>query len=519
MNQDAQQGRTGRRLMSRLNGAILIAVLLMVIIPCGVIHHGDGQARYAQAKAIALRGSFDIPWEFLQGNPESGLIRRAPNGRYYPVHGPGMPLLWTPLVWLASWSSRLAGLPLDAVAGFLISLVNPFLVLETWCLLRRQAAAVASNRTAHTLGLLYLFGTMALVYANTSFSEVVCGLALLYVLATASFASRSARLIPAGFVAGILCLVRYEMFLLFAAVPMILLYRRLWTPVRWTALASVVGPGLAATLNWVQRGSPMRAGPGTLSDQFAAPWTGLAGYVADMDKALWLYFPVLWLAIPAIWHARRDPRFRPLLAATAIMWLTYVPLYAASVFDGVPNWGGGLCYGTRHFVILMPVTVLMLAPLVAWLTRRTGLLARTALIAPMAFGLVIQLPGTSVKSEQADMVSRVTGESNLQTHFKLLWLKLTRGPGHPEVYRRSELVAARSDEVDPVMDFRDRRTFRWLHHWWAMVLASKMQGYSLLGAHGYREHSDCAERGRWIIDQRKFAQRRSRWVMAARRQE
>ncbi len=471
------------RLLPGLGETPLLAFILLVIVPCGVIHHGDGQARYAQAKAIALNGTLSIPQSYIADNPEASLIRRAANGRFYSVHGPGMPLIWTPLIWLALMAERATGLPLDPIAGFLISMVNPALVLITWRLVRTNAAMISTERSARAVGHLYLFGTMAFVYANTSFSEVVCGLAVLFGVTSAALSDRTRLAGMAGLITGALCLVRYELLLLAACAPLLLLVRRCWRQLPWTTAAALVGPTLAAILNWAQRGSPLKAGPGTLAEQFTSPWAGLLGYCLDMDKALWLYFPILWLLVPAMLHARSDVRLRPLLLATILLWVVYTPLYAASIFEGRPNWGGGLCYGTRHFVILMPVSVLIMAPFVETVTQQKRLAWRTCVVGIMAVGLILQAPGVSVKSEQAEMLAKVTGETILETQAKLLWLKAIRGPAHPEAYYRSDLVTLQPGEEDTAVDFRDRRTFYWLHHWWSIALANRLQGQPLFGSH------------------------------------
>jgi hypothetical protein len=453
---------------------------LLVGLPCGVIHHGDGHARYLESKSIVLMRRFDIPAAWVRSSPESKLVRKTPDGRFYPVHNIGMPLLWTPAVAVASLIARDNGPRLDAVAGFLISLYNPFIVwmtaLSLVFLTRRFGYAPS---TAGVVSV-YLSCTLALVYANTAFSEPVCGIFLLWALTVASWSSRRTLMLTAGLLVGLLPLIRYELALAIPIVVLLPSLRKRWDLVAAGFVGSLCGPALVVVQNILERGSPFLSRPGPLARQLGLPWDGLIGYGIDPDKALFLYYPILLLAVTAMPWALRRTESRTFAAGVLALWLVLIPLYASSVFDGNPNWGGGLCYGTRHFVLLMPVTALVLAPFLQHLFTVTPRVSRRAIGLLCALGALIQLPGISVKSEQAEIIAKATGQAIVVTQAKLLWLKLRRGPAHPEVYRSTDFVRLSAGTEDTRFDFTDRSTFQWLHHWWAIILSNRLQGRRLL---------------------------------------
>jgi hypothetical protein len=88
----------------------------------------------------------------------------------------------------------------------------------------------------------------------------------------------------------------------------------------------------------------------------------------------------------------------------------------------------------------------------------------------------LQIAGMSVSNEQAVLVSRFAGESELWVHVQLLALKLGRGIKRSEVYHRSDFVALRNGEPDTEVDYRAKARFQYLNHWWLLYISNKIRG-------------------------------------------
>src|SRR5271163_4026714 len=103
-----------------------ILALTVCLLPCGYVNHGDGAARYCQAKTLLLYHSLAIPPQIAydKNGELIGNILKAPDGKLYSKYGIGTPLVWTIPTAIGWAAHRFAGANLDTVAAFGISFVN-----------------------------------------------------------------------------------------------------------------------------------------------------------------------------------------------------------------------------------------------------------------------------------------------------------------------------------------------------------------------------------------------------------
>ncbi len=240
-----------------------------------------------------------------------------------------------------------------------------------------------SARTGALLIILYGVTTLAWPYAKTFYNEPSTACALIWMLYGAI---RYRRLgvardgLLAGVCLGLAILLRTTSLVL---VPLLLIYLiprwRLW-------LLPLIGIGASFVLtlayNLVRFGSLTESGyePGF----GRAPWEALLGYVVSPSRSVFLFNPILLLAIPgAFWLAnrlRRETLF--LLALIILPTLVYAAWWA---------WDGGASLGPRFFVAVLPVAMLLVAPVIERPRWRPALI----MLGLVGFGLQIVCSITS----------------------------------------------------------------------------------------------------------------------------
>ncbi len=471
----------GVGLRSRFVGYAIwtIVALIVCLLPCGYINHGDGAARYCQTKALLLYHSLSIPPQIAydKNGDLIGNILKAPDGKLYSKYGVGTPLVWT-IPTAVGWAAHhFAGANLDTVAAFGISFLNVIIVVATarsilWALSKFGQPQMIQFITV----LLYVFGTSTLAYANTAFSEPMVALALLWaiVLPVARPGVKSA--VVSGLLLTFCTLVKPE----FAPLPACFLPLFLGKGRRQSLVAfgsaAVLGGIILAVNNYVCRGSVTRFSYGAEANMFQGPWTGLSNYFAGLNRNILLFNPALLLAVVGTFTLYKASPWKRVLLVSSLVWLVYLPFYASWW-----AWDGGMCFGPRFFQSFMPFTLLPSGAGLAWLAQkaRTSVWARAGVGALCSFVLLmipLQIAGMSVSNEQAVLVSRFAGESEPWVHVQLLALKLERGIERPEVYHKSDFVALRSGEPDTVADFPNKARFQYLNHWWLLYISNKVRG-------------------------------------------
>ncbi|HNW91301.1 MAG TPA: hypothetical protein PKM88_00125 [bacterium] len=355
------------------------SICLFLVYFAGFLLLGDCQYRvldewhyFLLTEAMATRAAITLPV------PQFTTIA-APTpdgGPYLPTRFPlGYPLAAVPVyLLLRSIAGGVGFHDLTFLAGS-IETANAVISATLLVLLARLLARYfgALRRAAVVAGL-FGFGTILLHYARSNFSESLQALllfaAVMLILTRPVLHERRTGLLF-GFCLGWLLLTK-STFLLF--IPLLLLWaaRRYCTAGRPDYLTPGVPLLLgviiygwynyARTGDWldfyypelytVGVGGTERTVPQNFSDP---PWHGLLCYLFSPGKSIFLTSPLLLLSLPGLWwwwrHHRLDAGFLLLLI------VAYTMLFAC--FAG---WEGGLCWGPRFLVPLVPLLVLLAAP-------------------------------------------------------------------------------------------------------------------------------------------------------------
>jgi hypothetical protein len=456
-----------------------VLALLLCLLPCGYVNHGDGAARYCQAKALLLYHSLSIPPEIAydRNGELIGNILKAPDGKLYSKYGVGTPLVWTIPTAIGWAAHRFAGANLDTVAAFGISFVSLIFVVATVRSMVWMLSEFGQTRKTQLLTvLLYIFGASTLAYANTAFSEPMVALLLLWaiVLPVARPTVKSA--VISGLFLTLCTLIKPEL----APLPACLLPLFLGKERRKSLIAfgsaAVLGGLLLAVNNYVCRGSVTQFSYGAEANMFQSPRDGLWNYFFGLNRNILLFNPALLLAVVGGFALYKTSRWKRVLLASLLVWLVYLPFYASWW-----AWDGGMCFGPRFFQSFIPFTLLPSGAGLMWLIQkgRASVWARTSAVALCSFVVVmipLQIAGMSISNEQAVLMSHFAGESEPWVHLQLLALKLERGIKSSEIYHKSDFVALHNGEPDSEVDYRAKARFQYLNHWWLLYISNRIRG-------------------------------------------
>ncbi|MCC7205688.1 MAG: hypothetical protein IT323_00180, partial [Anaerolineae bacterium] len=365
--------------------AILLAAYLLLYVNTPA--EADGKAILAVASSLALHGRADMNAAAASDDilpPLARLGSVGVDGALYAKKGPTPSLALAPLVWLAD---RLPGLPIRATAMLFNALVTAAAALLLFTFVRWLGFRPES---ALIIGLIYGLATLAAVYVKTLFGEPLAALLLLIaVMAGWRYRQRGGRsaliLCGAALVAMAGINTVYVVY-----TPVLALYvfwgrRRVWDVARFAA-PFVAGAGLLALYNWARFGGPLETGYHFAEGEgFIHPLgAGLFGLLLSPYRGLLPYNPVLLLAIPgAVLFWRRHGRLAGVIAA-----LTAAQAVALASWW---SWHGGILWGTRFMLPVLPLAVLLIAPLVEESWRRRWLKLPIAALAVISCG--VQLLG------------------------------------------------------------------------------------------------------------------------------
>lgn len=329
----------------------------------------DGQALLSVAETAVLHGRLDMnvigytEW-FLTDSGKMGNF--GSDGALYAKKGITPSLLMIPLVVAAKLAPWLS---IRATAMLLNPLVTTATALLLFELVRRLGYR---DRTALALGLIYGLATFALTYVKTLFGEPLAALLVLGIVFLAvEKGDRPYRLAAIGALLGLLIGLNTIYALLVPIVGLLVLVGR---PVRsWVAFALPIGAalGLLALYNWARFGSPFTSGY-----QFAAGegfnnpfFLGVFGLTFSPYRGVFWYNPILLLAIPGWLMFRRIHNHLAWLA------LALIALQIVA-FASWWSWHGGVTWGARFLLPVLPLAVLFLAPLIEsgkrWLLTCVG---------------------------------------------------------------------------------------------------------------------------------------------------
>ncbi len=373
---------------------LLLAAYLLVYIPQP--DSADGDAVLAVAAATLREGSPNINAvayaDWLLPMPASRMGAFGVDGALYAKKGPTPSLALLPLVALAEF---VPWLTTRATAMLLNPLVTAATAVLLYTLIRRLGYRPAA---ALVTGLIYGLATMAAVYSKTLFGEPLAALLLLvaFMGMVDYHASGSARpALRAGIALGLLVGVNTA-YVLFVPLGALLTFgpalaRRHRPPLRVllaAALPVVAALALLALYNLARFGSLTEGGYHFAEGEgFTQPLlTGLYGLFLSPFRGLFWYNPVLLLALPG-WLMLR--RYAPTLAWCALALAAAQALLFASWW----SWHGGIVWGPRFLLPVLPLFALALAPLVDAAFKRGGRGLGVILLVFSALSLGVQALG------------------------------------------------------------------------------------------------------------------------------
>jgi len=392
-----------KRLLSRMTGwmgrrpalALFLGALVVYNLNMRPIPSGDSAPAALFPLAVWLDGTitFDryAPW----------LAERYPHGAYfffekagrhyssYPIMQPVLLLpLYSPLILapgIRQWPVESLMVLARVLEKLAASLVAACAVGLFYCLARR----FTGRRQALWLALLFAFATNTWSISSQALWQH--GMGQLLIIASLLALDRClageggrAAWAAAGLAAALSAGVRPTNVFFVAACGVVLLAAR-----RWKLLASyvlfgaVIGAALAA-YNLALFGS-LTGWYGTST--YANLLEGLAGLLFSPGLGLFVFSPVfLFLGVVACLWLRSGRGRGPVIAACALFSIAHLLVHAAW-----PGWWGGHCFGPRYLTEMLPCLVLLLVPVLEWVTRHRTILV--AFIALAAFSVFVQFVG------------------------------------------------------------------------------------------------------------------------------
>jgi hypothetical protein len=366
----------------------LLLTALYALVGRGIFFSSDEGHSYNTA--LSLRhGSLDI------GPGEN--VHQGRDGHYYPSREILPAIAAFPITVLGTGVNIFAHnaspprapgarYPTDWPSFVTLTLLGPlttaFTLLLLYTFVRREGVGRAD---ALLLTLAAGWATPLAVYAKTLFPQVFEAAWLMLALVSAAEWRRTGSIRAAvwlGLACGLGLMTRAAFVL---ASVWFLGYLLLAGSLKWRerlralvpfVILSACGAGVTALVNWVRWGSPLDFGHHRADEAFDFPahW-GLYGLLLSPGKSVFLYAPILLLVVVyagTLWRRGRA-EFVLVLGIT----LSYLALYCRWY-----DWMGGLAWGPRFFVPLIPLWIALLGRVLVEPEARgaRGLIVTTALI-------------------------------------------------------------------------------------------------------------------------------------------
>jgi len=381
--------------------------LLILVIP-GTLDGLDARSMYEVVRSIVDHGDVTTASR-LTGVP--GVY-----GHFYSKYGPAQSLAALPLFVIGRALAPLVppyfAPELPIMASSLLPAIVTALTVELFFLTALELGATA--RGAVVLSLIYLLATPTVVYAAQWFSEPLTACALL----AAVYALLRDRRAPAPWwpllagaaIAAAVC-TRLDALLFVPPLVVYLLLPQEDRRARAFSFALPLGIALVglASYNAARFGSPFESGYGIANkvDAFAnrdahpshTPFSlaqGLYGLLFSPGKGLLEYAPPVLLAplgVALLWARRR--------AETALLLALFLICLVAHA-NVLIRWLGGWAWGPRFLVPVLPIALLLLAPLLGpatmWARGQARRARRVGAVLGVltALGLAVQIPALAV---------------------------------------------------------------------------------------------------------------------------
>ena len=387
----------------------------------GRLQSSDSVSIYAVTESIAKRGEFDASpfiWDRWTAGYQDAQGDFGVDGEVYSKKGLGASMAAAPLAWLAL---RVPGIGLMQTTY----LFNMLVTALTAVVLFFYALRLGYSRDVSLLvGGLFGVATMAWPYAGYFYSEPLMGLLLLtaaYLLLLFNQQRGLIYLFGGGLAMGWGAVTRLTNLVL---LPIYLAYAlgpSLWdcvpsvhgtirrdestsqpdqksTPTRdghitWrTVLSYAVTLSLAVGLcllviamyNYMRFQTPFRSGYAQTAGFWTPLWEGLYGLFLSPRKSLFLHAPILLLSLCSMpLFLKRHPREGVFLLALFIA--------PTLLFAKWMDWEGGLAWGPRYLVALVPLVMPFSAPGLAWLLGQSPLIRTRGRWTWLRHGLLLLL--------------------------------------------------------------------------------------------------------------------------------
>jgi hypothetical protein len=349
-----------------LGGAFLLLVSVYAATAGGHAYSVDEEITFQTTRSLV---HLDPEVEVVDPNfPQ--LYHRGPDGGFVGIYGLGQPIAQIPLYVVGSAVARaVPSAGRDVLVHTTTSLTNSVITAMTAVVVVLVARSWTTFDRALGLGAVFALGTYAWPHAKTSFAEPGTALCVLLAVAGAIAWYRGGgprTLVGAG--AAAVCAVVFRV----SAVIFLPVLVAFVAPVAWRRggaralgvaagwfLAGGLVPGafLLATNAWRFDG-PFDTGYPTFSQDFPVV-RGVAYQLISPGKSVFLYAPVLVVAVVGAGVAqRRAPGRgweRGLMATVVVANLVF--------FGRVAFWAGDNAWGPRYVQIVLPLAVLLVAPL------------------------------------------------------------------------------------------------------------------------------------------------------------
>jgi hypothetical protein len=360
-----------------LVGCFLLALYLFTAR--GDLTVVDGWQRFEITRSMALgRGPVLSP---RLAEKEIPILR---HGHRYSAYALGFAGLSLPLYFAGHALHLLVpAAPDTGPERFFVSLLNAPVTAATAVMILLFAMALGhSRRTAMLAALCYGLLTMAWQHSKDCYEQPLEALCGLTAMACAYVASRVETgrwkwLFAAGAALGAGVVIRETAVLFLPGLLLLIGWNMVSAKRRAGAAAAelaafaigfAVFASIAGWYNWLRTGSPFVTGylVTGLGYRFATPWyRGLAGLLISPGRGLFIYSPALiasCFGMRAFW--RRDPALATCFGLIAAAYLAFYCRYN--------TWDGGVSWGPRFMLSLVPPAVLVLAEFLQWPARSRG---------------------------------------------------------------------------------------------------------------------------------------------------
>jgi len=346
-----------------------VGLIYLALIPPGIVNI-DGGAMLELAESLVRNHNFRV-------SPETGSL--GIDGYYYSKWYPLLPVLAVPLVAIGLLLGDIFNLPGRFVASICVLLLPVLFTAATTSLVVLLAFRLGSSKKgAYLAGLSYAFGTIALVYAGTFFTEPLLAFIItisLYLV----LGKTNKEIISASLFSGLVILSKPSTLIVGPILSVYLVARRL--PVATASLpliSTIFFSFIYGVYNFVRFGNPLYFGQSWISNvpseivsvgvkqnagniegiwgflsKFVVPVKGVLGLLISPGRGLLWYSPVVILAFIGFWHAFKKNRLEALLIAALLS--GFLLIHSGSW------WAGGWSWGPRYLLPVLPALLALAA--------------------------------------------------------------------------------------------------------------------------------------------------------------